>query len=199
MKNFRRILLAAALLGASAFGGFLANAAGPKQVQAAPLAAFGPGTKITLLDVPNVSTNPDVFGSSAVKIGDVGSFTVENSASLVEVTYQGRLLIDATTANGVYFELRVDDANGMPVNTGQPSGMALVRNSEAGQFVTSNFSGYWQGLSPGPHTVSVWVRASNVGTLGNNAFIDPGGWSSNIVVVKEMLPFGTTMLPMIER
>ena len=199
MKNFRRILLAAALLGASAFGGFLANAAGPKQVQAAPLAAFGPGTKVTLLDVPNISTTPDVFGSSAVKIGDVGSFTVENSASLVEVTYQGRLLIDGMTASGVFFELRVDDANGMQVNTGQPSGMALVRNTEAGQYVTSNFSGYWQGLSPGPHTVSVWVRTASGGTLGDNALIDPGGWSSNIVVVKEMLPFGTTMLPVIER
>ena len=201
MKHYRRILLIAALLCAAAFGGFLANASGSKAVQAAPLAAFGPGTKLTLLDVPNLSTDPDEFGASAVKIGDVGSFTVENSASLVEVTYQGHLMVHAITGTGVFFELRVDDTNGLLINLGQPSGMAMVLNSEAGfgEFVFRNFSGYWRDLTPGEHTVSVWARTVSAAGTGDNAIIRPNGWDSTIVTVKEILPFGTTMLPVIER
>ena len=201
MKNYRRILLIAALLSASAFGGFLANGGGSKAAQAAPLAAFGPSTKLTLIDVPNLSTDPDEFGSTAVKIGDVGSFIVENSASLVEVTYQGHLMVHAITGQGVFFELRVDDTQGLPASPGQPSGMAMMLNAEAGfgEFVFRNFSGYWSELAPGQHTVSVWAKTVSASGTGDNAIISPNGWESTIVMVKEIMPFGTTMLPVIER
>lgn len=196
MNDIRRVILVAAILGASMLGGYLANSIGPGKVQAAANPAFGPPEKITLLDVPNTSTNPDVFGTTAVKISDVGSFTVENAASLVEVNYQGRLLVYGFTGNGVFFELRVDDLTGIAIDPDQPSGLALVRSVEVGQYVPSNFSGFWTGLAAGSHTVSVWARASS-GT-GDNAVIDPGGWPSNIVIVKETLPFGSVYLPSIQ-
>lgn len=196
MKAFNRVLFAAAILGASMLGGFLANRISTTKVLAATNASFGPPEKITLLDVPNASTNPDVFDTTAVKISDVGSFNVENSASLIEVTYQGRLAIYGTTGNAVFFELRVDDMTGIEVEPGQPSGLAIVRSGEVGEYVPNVFSGFWSGLAAGSHTVSVWARASS-GT-GDNAIIDPGGWNSNIVIVKETLPFGSTYLPSIQ-
>ncbi|MHB0988633.1 MAG: hypothetical protein ACYC3P_08225 [Bellilinea sp.] len=195
MKAIGRVLIVAGIIGASMLGGYLAAHIGPGRVQAAANTAFGPPEKITLLDVPNASTNPDVFGTTAVKIADVGSFNVENSESLIEVTYQGRLTITGATGMGVFFELRVDDLTGIAINPSQPSGLALVRASEAGQYVPSNFSGFWTGLAAGTHTVSVWARAS--ANTGTNAIIDPGGWPSNIVIVKETLPFGSTFLPLI--
>lgn len=162
MKQFRRFLLITALLGASAFGGFLANVFAPSPAKAAPSALLAPNTRLTLLDVPNMSTDPDIFGQAPVKIADVGTFEVSNPESLVEVTHQGRLLVDSiTNANGVIFELRVDDVTGIGLSSNQPSGIALVRASEAGQYVVSNFSGYWEDLPAGSHTVSIWVRTSS--------------------------------------
>lgn len=196
MKTFRHVILVAAVLAASMAGGYLANHISPGNVQAAANTAFGPAEKITLLDVPNASTNPNEFGTDAVKISDVGSFNVENSASLVEVTYQGRLAIYGTSGFGVLFELRVDDMTGIAIKEGQPSGLAVIYSSEVGEFVPIVFSGFWSGLAAGSHTVSVWARASS-GT-GDNAIIDPGGWPSNIIIVKESLPFGSTYLPSIQ-
>lgn len=201
MKHFRRFLLIAAVLGASAFGGYLANVFAPRPAQAAPPALLAPTTRLTLLDVPNKSTEPDTFGVEPVKIADIGTFEVANPESLVEVTHQGRLLVESiTNANGVFFELRVDDETGIALSPAQPSGIALVRSDETNQYVVSNFSGYWENLSAGSHTVSIWVRTSTGAMAqGNNALLDPGGWPTNLVIVKEYLPFGTTFLPSIQK
>lgn len=195
MKTINRVLLVVAILAASMLGGYLASWLAPAKVHASPLAAtFGPPIALTLLNTPNFSTNPDTFGTTAVKIADIGTFMVANSSSVIEVTHQGRLLVDSFSAtNSVYYELRVDDANGLPVSGGQPSGLGLVRYQDAGEYVPSVFSGFWQNLATGTHTVSMWVRASS-GTA-NNAYLDPGSWSSNIVIVKEYLPLATTYLP----
>lgn len=196
MKVVKNLVVILGLICASMLGGYLANRYEPGKVEAAADYAFGVPEKITLLDVPNASTNPDVFGTTAVKISNVGTFNVENSASLIEVVYQGRLAIQGTTGFGVFFELRVDDMTGIEIDQGQPSGLAIVRSGEVGQYVPGVFSGFWSGLEAGSHTVSVWARASS-GT-GENAIIDPGGWPSNIVIVKETLPFGSTYLPSIQ-
>ncbi len=195
MKTVNRVLLVVALLGASMLGGFLANLFGSGRAQAAALASFGPSVKITLIDVLNASI--DLPNTTPVKIADVGAFTVENSASLVEVTHNGRFKVDTMTGAGVYFELRVDDVRGANVQPGQPSGYAIVRTSEAGVYVTNTFSGYWEGLPAGTHTVSIWARTSTGSATG--AFINPGGWQSDFVVVKEYLPYGITSLPLITR
>jgi hypothetical protein len=156
-------------------------------------AGFGPNLKLTLLSLPNASTNPDLFDTTAVKIADIGTFTVENESSLVEVTHQGRLLVESFSGtNSVYYELRVDNLTGSGT-----SGLAQYRYQDAGQYIPITFSGYWYNLTPGTHTVSMWVRTSS-GTA-NNAFLDPGGWASNLAIVKEFLPFGTTYLPSIVR
>ncbi len=196
MKIMRNLAVILGVVSASMLGGYIANRFEPGKAQAVTTNAFGPPEKITLLDVPAASTNPDVFGTTAVKIADIGSFSIENSASLIEVTYQGRLAIVGTTGFAVFFELRVDDMTGIEIEPGQPSGLAIVRSSEVGQYVPITFSGFWTELATGTHTISVWARASS--GSGDNAIIDPGGWPSNIVIVKETLPFGSTYLPSIQ-
>lgn len=198
MKIIVRSLFVLAFLLASALGGFAASTLAVRQAQAAPLTVPNPQVKVTLLDVPNASNQPGEFGVTAVKIADIGQFEVESSNSLIEITHAGRLFVfDLTSSTGAYFELRVDDLNGLEINPGQFSGMGLVRESEATLSVPNTFTGYWQGLSSGSHTVSMWVRSST-GT-GISALLDPGSWDSNIVIVKEFLPFGITYLPAIQQ
>lgn len=195
MKTVSRVLLILALLGAATLGGFLVNSLGAGRAQASALASFGPSVKITLLNVPNEDIS--LPNTTPVKITDVGAFTVENSASLVEVTHNGRFKVDTMTGSGVYFELRVDDVRGANVQPGQASGCAIVRASETGAYVTNSFAGYWEGLPAGTHTVSIWARTSSGSAVG--PMTNPGGWQSNIVIVKEYLPYGTTSLPVIFR
>ena len=191
MKHYTRILIAVGFMAASLLGGLVATALMPYRVGAAPLSALAPNIKITTLLVPNVGLTS--ISTTFTKIGDIGGFTVENSASLVEVTHQGRLHISSFNVSaGSYFQLRVDDLPPL-INSGEAS----IRAAEANQQVPLTFTGYWQGLSAGDHTISLWVRTAN-GTA-TTAIMNPGGWSSNDVIVKEHLPFGTTYLPSIQR
>lgn len=196
MKLMNRILTVVAILACSTLGGFLANRVGAGLVKAAPVqAAFGPNVKLTLLAMPATSTTPDDFGATAVKIADIGTFTAENGSSLVEVTHQGRLLVDAISGTGsVIYELRVDG-----VTSANSSGLALYRYQDANQYINITFSGYWYELPAGTHTVSMWVRTNSAATTATNARINPGNWSSNLVIVKEYLPFGSTYLPSVAK
>ena len=187
MKKVNHLSLALALLCAALLGGFVATTIAPKPV----FAAFGPPVSITTLQVPNIGANG--VTTTMTKIGDIGSFTVQDSASLVEVTHQGRLFIsNVVSASGVYFELRVDDQAPLP-----NSGLMMVRSTEASTHIPNTASGYWEALSPGTHTVSLWARAVPNGSA--NVIMNPGGWASNDVIIKEYLPFGTTSLPLISR
>lgn len=190
MKITNQLLIAIGLICAALLGGFAGSAFAPRNVQAAAL-SFGPQVNLTLLAVPNVGLTG--FSSNFTKIGNIGTFTVQNGSSLVEVTHQGRLLVSSfVTATGVIFELRVDDLSPL-----ENSGMAMIRSNETGVYIPSTFSGYWKDLTPGEHTVSLWVRTAQPGSA--NAVMNPGGWLSNDVIVKEYLPFGATALPMIVR
>ena len=134
------------------------------------------------------------------KVADLGTFEVQSAESLVETTFHGRLYAVSTDGSGVRFELRVDDAASA---TGRIRG--LVKENEMGN-IPGNFAvgspvsmgGFWEGLSVGTHTVSLWAQVAN-GTTAANAMFDPGCWSSDHVMIKEYLPFGTVALPAILR
>lgn len=189
MKLANRTILVLSLLCAALLGGLLAAVFEPQSVNAAPAAlAFGPPVKLTSLAIPNLGV--DGVTSTFTKIADIGPFTVENAASLVEVTHQGRLYADNfVSSTGMVFELRVDDQSPLS-NTGQ----AMVRSAETNTYVASTFSGYFQNLPAGEHTVSLWARTSS-GTA--DTIINPGNWTINDLIIKEYLPFGTTQLPLL--
>lgn len=192
MNRTDRILIVLGLLCAALLGGLLAAVFAPKPVQANSLNAFEPPVKLTTLGVPN--NGAATFSGTWTKAGNIGPFTVENPASLVEVTHQGRLYVETMTSNGAYFELRVDDLPPL-----ENSGQALIRSSEVTTRVPLTFSGYWQGLAAGNHTVSLWVRSSDLGGSGTIAYMNPGNFGSNDLIIKEYLPFGSSYLPAIQR
>lgn len=190
MKFSSHLFMAVCMVFSALLGGFAATTLAPQPAQAAAL-SFGPQVNLTLLAVPNTQQTGLSFIYS--KIGDIGTFTVQNGSSLVEVTHQGRLLVtNLVTATGVVFELRVDDQSPL-----ENSGLVLIRASETNTYIPSTFSGYWKDLAPGEHTVSLWARTAQQGSA--NAVMNPGGWSINDVIVKEYLPFGSTALPIVTR
>ena len=77
---------------------------------------------------------------------------------------------------------------------------AVLKAEEVGSGVGRNatMSGFYEGLAAGTHTVSVWARTAN-GNDSDSVMYDPGCWSSDVVNIKEYLPFGVVSLPAILR
>jgi hypothetical protein len=124
--------------------------------------------------------------------GDIGHFSVQDPASVVEVTYQGRISVNfgASGVTWVFFQLRVD--GNMPLtNTGQ----TYLRREESLQHILVNFSGTYQNLAAGDHVVSMWSYASSSGATGST--LNPAAVGTTNVIIKEYLPFGSTYLPAI--
>jgi|CXWK01.1.fsa_nt_gi hypothetical protein len=184
------VLFVAALVALLAAAGFAAG-----RLSAAPTAR--PSIVTTVLEPSCTSITATAAFS---KVADLGTFEVQSAESLVETTFHGRLYAVSTDGSGVRFELRVDDAASA---TGRIRG--LVKENEMGN-IPGNFAvgspvsmgGFWEGLSVGTHTVSLWAQVAN-GTTAANAMFDPGCWSSDHVMIKEYLPFGTVALPAILR
>jgi hypothetical protein len=133
--------------------------------------------KTTVLSVNCSTLNP--FITSYRKITDVGSFTKQESGSTLEITFNGRIYAATMDGTGAVFELRVDDAA-----TTNGRARASLRSSEAGGGgIQASMTGIFTGLGAGSHTVSVWVAGAFNG--GTSAYVDPGCWGSDHVVIKE--------------
>ncbi len=166
----------------------------PRSTQAAPQAAGAQKLGVTVFYVSNSSLAP--VTSTYAKLANLGTFTVHSDDSLLELTYNGRIyavIPDISTATGVIFELRVDDTT-----SSFGRARAHIRKVEGGSGgIPISFSGMFSGFSKGDHTASVWVRTPS-GTA-TEAMVNPGGWESNVLIVKEHLPFGVSFLPMITK
>jgi len=157
--------------------------------RAAPNAVMQP---VLVPQVFNVNcTSLAAITPTYAKLLDMATFAVQSPDSIVEVTVNGRIFVGSFSAGtGALFELRVDD---QPSTTGRAR--ANMRTAEAGGGgVQASITGFFSGLEPGNHTASMWVRSSNSGA-GNQAMVDPGCWSSDVLIVKEHLPMGFTYLP----
>jgi hypothetical protein len=141
-------------------------------------------TESGLLGITVLNVNCELlssFSTSYAKILDVGSFTKINPSSIIEITFNGRIGVLSVTGEGAKFELRVDDAA-----TTNGRARANIRSAEAGfDGVPVSITGIFTGLSSGSHTVSIWVRTST-GT-GSDAAVDPGCWSTDHIIIKELL------------
>lgn len=128
---------------------------------------------------------------SYAKLADLGTFTVQSAESTLELTFNGRIFVGSfASGTGAVFELRVDD-------TASTVGRARanLRTAQAGAGgVQTSITGLFTGLPAGTHTASMWVRTS-AGGAGNQAMVDPGCWSTDVLIVREHVPFGFTHLP----
>ena len=135
--------------------------------------------KFTVLNVTcgTLST----FSTSYTKIKDIGTFNKTVADSTIELTFNGRIAVYGTLdGTGAKFEVRIDNAA-----TGWGRARAAVKATEIGiDGVPVSITGMFTGLSSGNHTVSIWV-SSNSGT-GTNASLDPGCWSTDHIVIKEL-------------
>ena len=169
----------------------------PERVEAAPLASFAPPVKVTHMWVSELHA-ANITGWTKLPQTLAGSFpgtfTVQDPASLVEITLYSTLFVgtlgSANTA--VIFSLVVDDTI-LPMDR---SGVSSVRYAQRGTFVPATFAGYWQNLPAGEHAVSIYVNMYSAFTA-QEVFVNGASMPGSNLTVKEYLPFGSTYLPVI--
>ena len=173
-KYFRWALLYLALIGI-----FLISAWG-KQSDTNALAAPPIQYLVNTTVLHPHCTSLPAYTTTYTKVADIGSFNIGSPDSVVEITYNGRFLVETFDPGntGVTFELRVDD-------TASTEGRArvLVRSTEASLFVFGSMTGIFKGLPTGAHTVSVWAAGYFGG--GSGVVIEPGCFDADHVVIEE--------------
>ncbi|WP_345990342.1 hypothetical protein WCX18_05255 [Sulfurimonas sp. HSL1-2] len=136
------------------------------------------GMKVTVL---NVSCPSSVSVTTAyTKIATIGSFAKVQDDTKLNIVFSGRLAVATMTGTGVIFELRIDDA---ATTLGRIRGS--VKSAEIGiSGVPVTMEGFFSGLTAGPHTVSMYARATSGGATGVQ--YDTGCWSTDSVIIKEV-------------
>ncbi|HMQ32469.1 MAG TPA: hypothetical protein PKD53_17185 [Chloroflexaceae bacterium] len=125
------------------------------------------------------------------RLANLATFTVQSPDSTVELTFNGRIFVGSfASGTGAVFELRVDDA----ASTVGRARANLRAAQAGGGGVQTSITGLFTGLPAGEHTASMWVRTS-AGGAGTQAMVDPGCWSTDVLIVKEHTPLGFTHLP----
>ncbi len=162
------------------------------QTRAAPSVSPAVAVSVIDADCPASVMVTSVYS----KISDIGTFTVQSPDSTVELAFYGRLYALSTTGTGVIYELRVDD-EASTVGRIQANLKTVELGTITGR--QAPMGGFFQGLAPGEHTVSMWARASGHANTATNVMYDPGCWSTDHVTVKEYLPFGTIAVPAVIR
>jgi hypothetical protein len=138
-------------------------------------------------------TSLAAVSSAYSKLGDLAGFTVQSPDSVVEIIFNGRIAVDSfENGSRAMFELRVDNNAS---NEGRAR--AQLRAAEAGQGgLPVSITALFTGLQAGEHTASIWVRTL-AGDSGNQAMVNPGCSSTDVLIVKEYTPFGFIHLPAI--
>jgi hypothetical protein len=138
----------------------------------------------TVLNV-NYSGSAVSYSTTYTKVADIGTFTKLLANSTIEVAFNGRTYVSAMSfgSPGAIFELRVDGAA-----TSHGRARASYRSSESGTGagIQTSITGIFTGLAATTHTVSMWIQAVGAGASGTGAQLDPGSWSTDHVVVKEL-------------
>jgi hypothetical protein len=109
----------------------------------------------------------------------LGTFTKDSSSSRVHITWQGPAWIEGHLNGTCTFELRVDGAadNGYTGGGfGTQGGNAVLWLNNGATFNEGaiNDSTYFDGLSAGPHVITVWVRGTSDIPGADTCFINPG-------------------------
>jgi hypothetical protein len=140
--------------------------------------------RTTVLNV-NCSGSGVSYSTTFAKVADIGIFTKLLTNSTIEATFDGRIYVTTMSfgSPGAIFELRVDGAA-----TSNGRARASFRYSETGNGagVQASITGIFTGLAASAHTVSMWVQAVGAGASGTGAQLDPGCFSTDHVVVKEL-------------
>ena len=102
------------------------------------------------------------------------SFTKRQNGSKIEVYVNSRFGIGTLNANGVRFQVRIDDTD-IPDFDNQGS----ITTSNTSEFLS--IYAVFDNLPAGSHTVSIWGRAAPSGSA-SSVLVDPGGWGGKMIV-----------------
>jgi hypothetical protein len=164
-----------------------------RQGMAGPQAAVQPLVAVQVFDVN--CTSLASLNPTYAKLTDLGTFTVHSAESMLELTFNGRIFVNSfASGSGAVFELRVDD---LPSSHGRARSNLRAAEAGAGGRPVS-MAGFFNDLEPGQHTASMWVRTATGGS-GTQAMVDPGCWSTDVLIVREHTPLGFTFLPVVQR
>lgn len=99
--------------------------------------------------------------STYVKLKDIGTFTKVHEDTDVEIEFNG--LLAATNLIGTYvkFQIRVDDNYTNSTGFGE---FTLLSHLVNGNRYYERFNSFWETLSAGDHTISIWIRTSPSGS-----------------------------------
>ncbi|RMG55504.1 MAG: hypothetical protein D6723_02675 [Acidobacteria bacterium] len=119
-------------------------------------------------------------GSSWTKLNTgTHSFTKNRNDTAIEVHVNSRFGVGSLNANGVLFQVRIDDVH-TPDYENQGS---ILRGSILANNITEFLSIFavFQNIPAGSHTVSIWARAAPSGSA-HDVLVDPGDWRGKIIV-----------------
>lgn len=142
-------------------------------------AASGPSTYVSAFTPAGCTVLPLANGTYQ-KIGDMGTFTVFEDGTFVEVEVATSFSVNSMGGAGVAIQMRVDDN----VTT---IGQAAILLRQTGISIPGIITGVFSGLTPGTHTVSLWARTNNNQTA-TDVYWDAGCFNSfgvNNVRIKE--------------
>ena len=134
---------------------------------------------VTIITPPACQRILALGNGQTSKIADLGTFFISQTGNDAEIEFQTHIYVESMTATGVRFELRVNN-NAQSVGTAR----VLYHSNMVGTNVPIFVKGYFENLSFGTNTVSIYAISSN-GTA-NNVFYDRGCFSTNALYVKEI-------------
>lgn len=123
----------------------------------------------------NLNQSSVNVGSSWTKLGTgTHSFTKSQNDTEIEVYVNSRFSIGSLNANGVRFQVRIDD-----VDTPNYDNQGSILSANTSEFLS--IFAVFQDIPAGSHTVSIWAIAVPSGSA-DNVIVDPGGWSGKMIV-----------------
>ncbi len=141
-----------------------------------------PGVKITsayvnTIYVSSYTTSP---GNNFFKLGNVTTFVKESSKSVIEVLLNTHSYVSSIpSSTHVMFQIRIDD---QPVGSYDTDWTIFSGNTS---YTNTSVTRIFSNLSVGTHTVSIWAGNYNVGETANDVMVNPGGYCSSRIIIKE--------------
>ena len=135
--------------------------------------AFSQSTYTQFGNLNNASVNVSSAWTRLNTTSGSHSFNKLNGSTKIEVYVNSRFSVGTLSANGVRFQVRVDN------NTPDFDNQGSILTSNTSEFL-SVFA-VFENLPAGNHTVSIWARAAPSGSA-TSVLVDTGGWGGKIVV-----------------
>ncbi len=128
------------------------------------------------------NTSFDLPDQQWYRVSSQTSYIKQSSDTEIELSVGTYITVD-TVSNGfgVWFELRLEDSNGDPIEPDFKDRAALNNNSGYGTKWV-NMKSVYEDLPAGTYTFTIYAQAPNANASASGIIIDSGGWLSRIIL-----------------